>query len=192
MCCVPQVLFFTMELEPSDNFWTMKRSDSCFIAMDSLEEDAENWDLPPASTGEFVNKQKEMLQAMLDGLPPQLMEVARRHMHSLLESGETEQLRIGTACSGTDITWTILRKLFDSSHFAAPNRETVELVHVFSAEKEPFKQTWIKGNFVPAFLYDDIKSVGAAMAIVGCTMQTSMCPRWTSSPWGRVASQPAV
>lgn len=65
-------------------------------------------------------------------------------------------LRVGTVCSGSDLVLLPVRILAQQATQRLPAGQQVIVQHVFSCEKDPLKQAWIRRWFQPAYLYSDV------------------------------------
>ncbi|KAK2750622.1 hypothetical protein FQN57_002693 [Myotisia sp. PD_48] len=79
--------------------------------------------------------------------------------NKFLEHIGSRELRVATMCSGTESPLLALEMIQDS--FSRLFGKTFRLHHLFSAEIEPFKQSYIQRNFAPNIIFRDVNELVA-------------------------------
>ncbi|ODH45084.1 hypothetical protein ACO22_00379 [Paracoccidioides brasiliensis] len=81
----------------------------------------------------------------------------RYGFNSVLEHIGSRELRVATMCSGTEAPLLALEMVIDS--FKRIFGKTLNIHHLFSAEIDPFKQSYIQRNFSPDIIFRDVNEL---------------------------------
>ena len=77
----------------------------------------------------------------------------------------TQPIRIGTMCSGSELTVSMLREFKEAVAEMLEEGQTIDFLHVFSCENEPWKREWIKKNFPDVgHLFGDVRELASSAA----------------------------
>ncbi len=85
----------------------------------------------------------------------------KANLTSLMDSGPA--LRIGTACSGTDVVILVVQSLLKV--ICQSFVEELTFQHVFSCERDPTIQQFILQNHNPKYLFGDVMHMGRDVAL---------------------------
>ena len=83
-----------------------------------------------------------------------------------------EGLRVGTACSGTDIAVVGMKHTARALKEVFPEMDLLKVSHLWSCELEEFKNEFIQRNFDVSAVYSDM-----AVLFCGCSPQPEDCLR---------------
>lgn len=101
---------------------------------------------------------QERLFARVDALGlTEQMASRMQSMRAFLNRGDGV-FTVGSACSGSDLCWPILRRIFAKAAGDMPMR------HIFSCECNKVKQAWIARNWNPDHIFQDISELASDAA----------------------------
>ena len=82
----------------------------------------------------------------------------------LMAKGRPTRIRMGTACSGTDVAVVVAQQMARILGLLASMDKTIDFSHAWSCEIEGFKQKFIMDNFKVQHLYGDIVELASTHA----------------------------
>ena len=95
-----------------------------------------------------------------------LAEDGRRMLLSSLRKRRSGVIRVGTACSGTDVAIVGIAKITKALNDLFDLPVPLQIQHEFSCEVDPFKQNFIRRNFTSlSRLYPDVTKLGSTTSL---------------------------
>ena len=108
---------------------------------------------------------EDAMDTLLQGLLIHMDDHFRKSFFErLMAKGRTTRIRMGTACSGTDVAVVVAQHMARILGRLASMDETIDFSHAWSCEIEGFKQRFIMDNFKVQHLYGDIVELASTHA----------------------------